>query len=429
MEFLSKKWLVLGAGASGLSAARFLRERGAVVGVYDNKRKDGIPEAIFVNEDQITSEQFDYCVISPGFSINHPIARMFEGRIISELMLGFTAPHKKIVAITGTNGKTTVTNMLGAAARKHGVICGNVGVPVSSVSAEIAKKVAVTEVSSFMMEVDMDFRPDISIILNITQDHLERHGTMDEYIKCKAKLTHAKKVILNYDCLNCRMFNDGRAFYFSTSKKVRGIYLDGKNIVLDIGKRPKVIFDIDEFCEDRPHQISNILAVILACTLLKISRKRILTACMGGKLHEHRMQDVGRIENVAFINDSKATNIAACLAACACFEGPINLLVGGITKGQNMTELFAGLPKQVEHVFAFGEGAEVIINAAKNIGFKNILKFKLMKDAVLAAYKHGFGPRVVLLSPACASFDEFENYADRGRAFAEIVKETANAKN
>ena len=427
MTIKNKKVLVLGAGKSGLSAAKFLHARGAVVGIFDDKKNQGIPEAIFT--DNIDFENFDYCVISPGVSINHPIAQKFTGRIISELALGFSAPHKKIVAITGTNGKTTVTNMIGEAMDKRGVVCGNVGVPVTSVTNQIAKKIAVAEVSSFMMEVpDSDFKPDIGIILNISQDHLERHGTMQEYIRCKAKLTRAKKVIFNYDCLNCRILNDGRAFYYSTSTPVRGIYLDGKNVVLNIGKRPKVIFSLDEFCEDRPHQISNIIVVILACKLLGVSRKRILMACMGGQEREHRIQTVGEVDNVVFVNDSKATNIAASLAACGCYQGSINLLLGGVVKGQNFDELFAKIPKHVDHVFAFGEGADEIIASAEKFEFKRTTKYKTMKEATVAAFKHGFGPRVVLLSPACSSFDEFNGYAERGKVFAEVVKGLANDK-
>jgi len=426
MDFRNLKVLVLGAGASGVSAAKFLRERGAVVGIFDDGKGEAVKEAIYVSD--VDFESFDYCVISPGVSINHPIAKKFEGRIMPEFVLGFTAPHKKIVAITGTNGKTTVTNMIGKAVDRRGVVCGNIGMPVTGLSKEIRRKIAVTEVSSFMLEVDAVFKPDISIVLNITQDHLERHGTMDEYIRCKAKLCNARVVILNHDCVNTRVLNDGRAFYFSTKTAVRGIYLDGQSVVLNIGRRPKVIFNIDEFSEDRPHQISNILAVVLACRLLGVSRRRILDACKGGQVYEHRIQHIGEVGNVAFVNDSKATNVASCLASCACFQGAVHLLVGGVSKGQDFSELFSKLPKHVDHVFAFGESADEIYKAATRVGVRNITKLKTMREATIAAFKHGFGPRVVLLSPACSSFDEFSGYAERGKVFAEIVRELSNAE-
>jgi UDP-N-acetylmuramoylalanine--D-glutamate ligase len=204
--------------------------------------------------------------------------------------------------------------------------------------------------------------------------------------------------------------------------------LDGGNIVLNL-RRKQVIFKLSEFREDRPHQISNILAVILVCRLFHVPRKRILAACMGGVTREHRIQNVGEAGNVSFVNDSKATNIASALAACACFRGPIHLLLGGITKGQNFDELFAKIPKNVDKVFAFGAGAGEICDAAQRANFESISKYAGLKEATVAAYKHGFGPRVVLLSPACSSFDEFENYGHRGKVFAELVREIANDRN
>jgi UDP-N-acetylmuramoylalanine--D-glutamate ligase len=422
VELANKKVLVLGAGKSGISSAKFLRERGAVVGIFDDGEPECIKEAVYVrNQSQIEVEDFDFCVISPGVSMNHPVAQKFEGRIISELALGFSSPHKKIVAVTGTNGKTTVTNMIGEAVGDRGIICGNIGIPVTSVATEIAKKTAVTEVSSFMLETDSDFSADIGVILNITQDHLERHGTMEEYIRCKGKLAGSKQVVLNYDDLNCRVLNDGRAYYFSTKSAVRGVYLEGDEIILNI-KRKKAIFKLSEFREDRPHQISNILAVVLVCKLLGVRRKDIIKACTRGEEREHRIQPVGTVGNITFVNDSKATNIAATLAACRCFQGPVNLLVGGMLKGQNATELFENLPSHIDQVFAFGKSADEIMDTAVGCGFVRISKHKRMADAVRAATVQGLTPKVVLLSPACSSFDEFNGYSDRGNVFAQIVK-------
>ena len=416
MNFAGKKILVLGAGTSGQSAAEFLRARCAAVEIFDDK-----------NGKNPDTNGFDFCVISPGVSINHPVARKFNGRIISELALGFTATHKKIVAVTGTNGKTTVTNMIGAALGVRGVVCGNVGVPVTSVSGETAKKIAVAEVSSFMLEAEIGFRPDIAVILNIAQDHLERHGTMREYIRCKSKILCAKRAILNYDCPNCRALGDKKTLYFSAKTAVRGVFLVGGKIYYRPHKRAKKLFDLKDFREDRPHQIANILAVILVCKLLGVPRKRILAACMGGTARAHRIEHVGTVGNVSFVNDSKATNIAASLAACACFQGPIHLLLGGITKGQNFDEMFVKLPGNVDRIFAFGAGADEIFAAAQRGGFvKSIETHKTMRMAAIAAAKYGFGPRVVLLSPACSSFDEFNNYEERGKAFAELVKELAH---
>ena len=424
-----KKVLVLGAGKSGMAAAKFLYYKGAVVGIYDDvETKQSIPQAICVtSEKQIEFEKFDLCVISPGVSINHKIARKFEGRNISELALGFTDKHKKVVAVTGTNGKTTVTKMIAAALGRRGVACGNVGVPVTSVADELRRKIAVAEVSSFMLEAPGDFCSDISVILNITQDHLERHGSMQEYIRCKSVLAgNSKTLILNYDDENCRALGNQRSLFFSTTKAVRGIYIDGKDICLNLKNKPKKLFNIDDFGETKPHAIQNILATILVCHLLKVSKRRIMAACNGHRTNEHRIQSVANIGNVTFYNDSKATNIAACLAACRCFKCPINLLVGGQVKGQNFAELFEKLPNMVEQVFCFGSGEDVIMESAKQRNFKNITKCADMAEATKAAYEHGFGPRVVLLSPACASLDEYKSYAERGEKFTEIVRGLAD---
>lgn len=425
MKLSGKKILVLGAGSSGMAAVKFLTQRGAIVGVYDDAKVIfQSPYAIRIESaKQIEAEQFEFCVISPGISINHEIAQKFAGRIISELALGFCAPHKKVVAITGTNGKTTVTRMIAAALGKRGVACGNIGTPVTAVSDQISKKISVAEVSSFMLEAPYgDFCADIGVILNITQDHLERHGSMQEYIRCKANLCKSRIVVLNYDDENCRRLSGENTFYFSQTSKVRGVYLDGRNVVLNISKRPRIIFDLDEFDEKKPHTVSNILAVVLVCALLKVKLSRVLKACKGFKTDENRIQYIGSIDNVTFYNDSKATNIAACLAACKVFKCPINLLIGGQVKGQDFRELFEKLPSSVEHIFCFGSGSDVIMKTAESTGYKSITKCDNMSNATEQAIKFGYGPRVVLLSPACASLDEYSNYAERGKGFTEIVR-------
>jgi UDP-N-acetylmuramoylalanine--D-glutamate ligase len=473
MDIGGKKVLVLGAGGSGMSAARYLRGHGAIVGIYDDAFTKGdiektSPYAIAVKtEQQITAEKFDFAVISPGVSINNRAARLFGGRVISELALGFQDKHKKIIAVTGTNGKTGVTNMLGAALGGRAIVCGNIGIPVTSVAAEAARKTAVTEVSSFMLEpaaakeADEEmynvqcalyneckikpFRPDIALILNITQDHLERHKTMEEYIRCKAAIAENQGrgdvLILNYDDANCqkirqkrneanesaigknkKRFDEGMLF-FSLTTPVRGIYLDGKNVVLNIKNRPQILFDMYDFGDDKAHSVQNFLAVTLAAKLAGADNASILAACRGSISREHRIQYIARVGSVAFYNDSKATNIAATLAAVRSFAAPTNLLLGGQVKGQDFAELFEKLPPNVEHIFCFGWGANTIIKAAGDAGYRAITKCADMQEATHRAFRQGFGPRVVLLSPACASLDQFTDYAERGRKFAEIVME------
>ena len=302
--------LILGAGKSGISAKKFLESRGKEVAVYDDKNPVKITEVI------------ELCVISPGVSINHPLAVKYSDRLISELELGISEKHKKVIAITGTNGKTTVVNMIHNALTKNknlfarkSVLCGNVGTPVTAITQQLRNKTAVIEVSSFQLEHAKTFRPKIAVILNINQDHLERHGTMEEYARCKAKISENQKrrdvLILNYDCSltrslaqkesslsakKCRQGSHNRVLYFSTSARVRGVYLSGKSIILNIKGRARKIFTLDDFGADAPHTIENILATVLVCKLMRVSKRAIIEACKNFP-NPHRLEYAGSFES------------------------------------------------------------------------------------------------------------------------------------
>ena len=427
MKYENKRVLVLGAGKSGLSAKAFLEERGAEVILYDDKKLLEI------------SEEFDLCVISPGISVNHP---MVKQPLISELELGLGEKHGKVIAVTGTNGKTTVSNMIHKALKKS-ILCGNVGIPATAVASQLRRRTAVIEVSSFQLETsNRGFRPNIAVILNITQDHLERHGTMAEYTRCKAQIYKNQRkrdmLILNYDNDVCRNLPimGRRVFWFSTDAKVRGIYLNGRDVVLNIKRRAKNLFTVDDVGDVNGHDIENILATALVCSLMRAGRKAILQAC-NCERQPHRIQHIADIRTangtVTYYNDSKSTNIASTLAACRCFKSHVNLILGGVSKGQNFTELFEKLPLVVENIFIFGEASQEILEAHKNFYNSPLVESGVtapavtgcinLRDATIRATQTGSGPRVVLLSPACASFDMFKNYEDRGEQFIEIVKE------
>ena len=447
------KALILGGGVSGRAAEDFLTARGFRVTVFVDSD----------NIEQIDLEDFDFLVISPGVALNHAIIKNFSERnklVISELELGLLTKHRKIVAITGTNGKTTVTNMIATALQSRAVMCGNVGIPVTAVSQQLKHKIAVIEASSFQLESVRSFRPNIAVITNMSQDHLERHGTMEEYIRCKSQIfKHQRKrdtIILNYDNeitreigvassvrrirsetsddpLGGLAWGGGRArmprskvLYFSTTARVRGIYLEDGGVYLNLKKRACKIFDISDFQEKNLHSIENILVTILVSKLLKVKNKAILAATAMNRGLKHRIQHVGtkkvKSGEVMFYNDSKATNIASCIAACKAFTIPVNLLVGGVAKGQNFDELFRKLPPHVENIFIYGQAADIIAEAAIKANYNNITKCENLKEATAKACKTGTGPRVVLLSPACSSFDQFDNYEHRGEVFIEIVE-------
>jgi len=524
-DFNGKKVLVVGAGKSGRAAARFLVGRGAVVGVYDDKfllRKqesadtsyelrdtsydrvsDGastaratgpcekgdpslngvtppcdiqsMPGAIFVaGREQVEFEKFDMCVVSPGVGVTHAVVAPFweRGAVLGELGLGLSVKRRKTVGVTGTNGKTTVTNMIAHVLGGRGFACGNVGRPVTDCEGDFARKTAVVEVSSFMLESVNASEPfqtysqqntspagaprftrrgillanrsagsvlaknlvfnghpaikkafDIGIVLNVTQDHLERHGSMQEYIRCKRVLVqYSQTVILNYDDENARAMGDEKSLYFSRETAVRGIYIEGRNVVLNV-KKPRVLFTLDNLTDQQAHSIENMLAVTLACVLLGCKPKKIYTKINAFGGGEHRIAFVGTHNGVSFYNDSKATNIASALVGARTIMGAVNLIVGGQTKGQDFGVLFKKLPNHVERVFCYGSGADVIMDCATEQGFTQIVRCDDLRDATIRAFGFGDGAKTVLLSPACASLDEFSSYAERGERFTEIVKE------
>ncbi|MCL2755958.1 MAG: UDP-N-acetylmuramoyl-L-alanine--D-glutamate ligase [Firmicutes bacterium] len=436
MNFKNKRVLIIGMGTSGKSANIFLKKRGAIVTLYDDKEYP-------ISHETISIDDFDLAVLSPGVSISHPLAQKFRYKITSELALGFCVPHKKKVGVTGTNGKTSVVNMINNAInanskKPRGILVGNSGVPVTSKSKEIRQQIPVTEVSSFMLETQIcqdyistkrwykrviKFRPKIAVILNISQDHLDRHGTMENYINHKAAISkHQKrcdKLILNFDNENTRNIKSrAKILYFSTKSRVNGIYIEDGNVMLNLRYKAKRLFKLSDIGMHKQHDIENFLVTTLVCHLLKIPKKNLLNLKM---LEKHRIQHVANIGQISFYNDSKGTNIGATLAACNSFKLPINLLVGGMDKGQTFETLFENLPSNVTKVFIYGSCKEKIKKAADDIGFDKVELCDDMYDATKKA-SYGDGPRVVLLSPACASFDEFQSYEDRGYKFIEFIK-------
>ena len=415
--------LILGAGSSGKSAKQLLQSQGHDVMMYDDQQN-----ALFQMPCQSTICNFDLCVISPGVSKNHPLAIKCKDKLISELDLGFfERTNNPVIAVTGTNGKTTVVNMIHRALGDKSVLCGNVGVPVTSVVKELETKIAVVEVSSFQLEVPPKyFKPNIGVLLNIAQDHLDRHITMEEYTACKMRIA-GDITILNYDDEILREQGESsqnKILWFSLKERVDGIYLDGNDIVINLDGKTQKVFSLDEFGELAPHDIQNILATALVCHLMGVPKQNVVRACTSKK-DPHRLEFVRAIQTSTaktfFYNDSKATNVASCLAACRSFSKPVNLILGGVGKGQNFAELFQKLPKNIKHIFAIGESADEIINASKNSG-QVVIKCSDLKTAVEQAYQTQIaGDKIVLLSPACASFDMFKSYADRGEQFKEIV--------
>ena len=403
---------------------------------------------------RIPDGQFDFCVISPGISYSHEaVQKMLERDIpvIAEFELPFFLSDMKtsIVAVTGTNGKTTVVNQIHSAligSGKKSVLCGNVGTPLSALAEELRGAVAVAEISSFMLEPAakrvkhlMPFCPHIAVITNITQDHLERHGTMDEYRRCKEQIFANQRrrdwLVLNYDDPHCRsigqMVADRRktkrragapnVLWFSVLNRVRGFYCDGGTVYNNTGRKAKPLFSLTEAAEDTPHGSSNLLAAVCVGYLLKLKSAAVLAAVKAVN-RPNRIEPIGEKNGIVFYNDSKSTNTASALAACNCFSLPVVLIMCGLTKGQNYDGFFERLPKNVSNIVVFGACAAAVAESAEKTNYTNITVVADLPSAVSEAAEKAAPAGVVLFSPGGSSFDMFENYEDRGEKFRQCVK-------
>ena len=414
---------IIGYGVSGKAAECYLEAQGIeTVVVRDAREKVGF--------------DYDFCVVSPGV----PLVQIQEETVpvVPEVELPFYCDEnikpRCLIAVTGTNGKTTIVNKIYQMcnfAKEKSVLCGNVGVPVSRVAHEITNSIAVLEVSSFMLEQTKILHPQIAVLSNITPDHLDRHQTMEEYIRCKslitARQTRSDCLIVNWDDLNARIvgmnkerLKQSQIIWYSTSEIVRGYYIHDGKVWENLGCRKRILGSINAL-GIMEHTLSNALAVIAVGRRLKIPLNLIWQSCEYSA-QPHRMEIVADYQGVVFYNDSKATNMAATLAAVRAIKTPMCLILCGLSKGQNYYELLTHLPDNVVQVFVFGNIQEQVIKIARTLGFKHIHAVTDLTNAVKRAEQVVPRPGVVLFSPSGSSFDEFVNYEHRGDEFRKIVK-------
>lgn len=444
MYYGNQKFLVAGLSRSGEGCANFLLRRGASVYIYDDVVTDKVSEIIKVLQAKgavvVTPENLndavsvcDVLVLSPGIPIDNalPVAfRKLGKAIIGEEELAATYLRATPVAVTGTNGKTTTISMLQSvmeACGKKSVPCGNYGNPLVNVVEDLGfDSFALLEISSFQLETLFSLRPHVAIITNITEDHLNRHYNMENYVFLKSKLIRnlreSEFAVLNYDDERVRQLakvTRGKVIWFSALQQVEGAYVDGGSIYFK-GER---YFGIENMTLGGMHNIYNALACVAASALLGLNKETAANAICKFKGVKHRIQLVGEIGGVTYINDSKGTNVDATLKAIESAARPTVLLVGGKDKGYDYSPLFAALSSsRVVHAVLYGENRFKLLDAASRSGF---VGFSLCADFVtafhLAAYLAKPG-QSVLLSPASASFDEFASYEDRGDAFIKAVE-------
>ncbi|MFY9217851.1 MAG: UDP-N-acetylmuramoyl-L-alanine--D-glutamate ligase, partial [Tepidanaerobacteraceae bacterium] len=378
----------------------------------------------------------DLIVLSPGVPSDINIldeARKRDIPIISELELGFWFAKAPIIAVTGTNGKTTTTTLIGEIFKNEGkniTLAGNIGIPlVREVEKAEAKDFLIVEVSSFQLENIMHFKPKISVILNISEDHLNRHKTFENYIETKARIfenqTEEDYAVLNYDDPIVRSFIKrikAKTMFFSQKEELsRGIYV--KNGVIVIRENGKIypLLKAEELGIKGSHNLENALAAACVAWICRINLNNVAETLKDFHGVEHRLEFVAEIGQVKFINDSKATNPHSAQKAIEALNEPIVLIAGGYDKKSDYTDFIRAFSGKVKKLILIGDTADVIEDAAKKQGFYDIQKTDSLQQAVKLAYSAATPGDVVLLSPACASWDMFESFEERGRIFKEAV--------
>jgi len=353
--------------------------------------------------------------------------------VISELELAYSCCRAPIIAITGTNGKTTTTALLGEILKASGRtthVVGNIGVPFTEKAMDMeGSHTAVVEVSSFQLESIRNFRPYIAVILNITEDHMDRHKTMENYIAAKARIyenqTKGDILILNADdrvLSGIETDNKGESFYFSRHKVLnKGAWVENGKIVLNIGNGSVPVCSTDQVGIPGSHNLENALAAVLAAGLCGTESETIARVLKEFPGVEHRIEKVAVINGVTYYNDSKGTNPDSSIKAIEAMKGSTILIAGGYDKKSDFTEFVNAFNDKVDALILLGETAGIIAAAAREKGFTNIHMTKTMEEAVEKAYELSSPGQNVLLSPACASWDMFRNYEERGRIFKEAV--------
>ncbi len=449
MELKGKKVLVVGLGKSGLAAALFLRRHGAQVTVSDVRSaaalaKD-IPalleEGIMVEaggHGLLTFRRQDLIVVSPGVPLDTPElvqARNFGRPVIGELELAARFLKGKTLAITGSNGKTTTTTLIGEILEAAGLptlVGGNIGVPVVALIDESTPDTwSVLEVSSFQLESTEQFHPQIAVILNITPDHLDRHGTFENYARAKERIfaaqTPADFLVLNAD--NSRAAQaapraPSSVYWFSLDRTVpQGAWVEAGHVVYRSGKDASIerIIPLTGIPLKGEHNVENVLAAVCAARLAGAAADVIRTSIENFRAVEHRLEYVATLNGVEFFNDSKATNVDATAKAIASFNNGIHLILGGKDKNSDYTQLAPLLRERVRAVYTIGSAADKIESQLR--GVVSLHSCETLDKAVTAAASAAHPGDVVLLAPACSSFDQFESYEHRGRVFKELVNE------
>ncbi|MFH1061619.1 MAG: UDP-N-acetylmuramoyl-L-alanine--D-glutamate ligase [Candidatus Omnitrophota bacterium] len=454
MDIKNKKIVIIGLSRSGYAAAFLALKHQAQVYVSENSDNKSLRQkakilnkkGVFVELGSHSPEFFkaaDFFITSPGVKNNSPAlvwAKENKIKIYSEIEFASWFCQAPIIAITGSNGKTTVTTLIGKILKKAGkkvIVCGNIGNPFSGEYRKFKKAdFIVLEVSSFQLEYIKWFKPKLSIILNITQNHFDHHPSMADYAKAKAKIAVNQNkqdfIVLNAQDSWLRKLGEkvnSRVLFFAQNKLITQLpnramnsYSENKQMIVALAKSNKFSFDLNQLKIKGNHNLENAMAASLAAKALGISNAAIKGVLKNFKGLEHRCEKVGLIKGISFINDSKSTTVDATDKALSVFlDKSVILICGGRDKGSNFSILNQSLKQKVSYVIAIGEAQQKLVSAFSE--FTRVLTANSLSRAVKKAYGLGKPGQSVLLSPMCASFDMFDNFEHRGRVFKQIVKE------
>ncbi len=443
-----RKMLVVGARRSGTYAALLGAKNGFEVFVTEEAdsyeirkytdilKKHGIDFEVG-GHFKWKSSEYDLAVISPGVPLRAEIVSEISKKgipVIGEMEFAFRmSPNTRVIAVTGTNGKSTTTALIGNIFSRSGinaVFGGNLGTPYSELLYNNSHpEVAILETSCFQLETIRDFHPFISVFLNFSEDHLNRYGNLEEYLNYKMRIfenqTSSDFAVLNFSdevLKNAVKRIKPTVFYFSFGKiPERGVYVEKEKIIFTNGNSEEFLLPVSDINLRGKHNVDNVLAAVLSAKLFGLSNKIIREGVKAFGGLEHRIEEVRKIDGVLYVNDSKATTPDSVIKALNSFKEKIVLIAGGSSKNNDFSEMAKLFPSKLRKLILIGETAADIANAALEHGFSDIVFATSLEDAVKLAKKIAKEGDVVLLSPACASFDMFDNFEERGEQFKEIV--------
>lgn len=449
MDLTGKRVLVVGSGISGIAAAELLQKKQVEFLLFDGNKdldvaalKEKAPvftdvEIILGELKEEVMERIDLVVLSPGVPTDLPMVNALRNRQIpiwGEIELAYFFGKGRIVAITGTNGKTTTTALTGEIMANYFSdvkVVGNIGIPYTSVVSDMTEDtVTVAEISSFQLETTHEFAPEVSAILNITPDHLNRHHTMECYIEAKENITKKQTAnqvcVLNYEDEVLRAFGEQlhtKVLFFSSRRKLdKGLYFEENKIYYANEQETQLVIDVDELNILGLHNYENVMAAVGMALSMDVPMEKIVEVLKRFQAVEHRIEYVTEKRGIKFYNDSKGTNPDAAIKGIQAMNRPTYLIGGGYDKDSEYDEWIESFDGKVKKLVLIGQTREKIAECAKAHGFTDIVMCDTLEEAIDVCYEHAVSGEAVLLSPACASWGMFKNYEERGDIFKAYVK-------